>query len=479
MVLFGFFWLFGEAQGGARGFFSVFCCPRFTTVYFRSRTHLKPHTLKAAPRLPIPPFSLSVIGPPSALFSTASLSSPPRCDTTKGTRLLRWLNTTAKMMMTSLTVTACSAVQRQNNNYLWGSTSRTGAVTVAAPTPTPRSRSSSAPTSVVAAPGARAPRHACTAIKQNEARPPAPKHFLHVTDYEQDKVMALIDRALEVKALLATGDRSYQPFKGKTMVMIFAKSSLRTRVSFETGFNLLGGHSIFLGPNDISLGDREETRDIARVLSRYNDLIMARTFAHIDVVDLAKYGSVPVINGLTDYNHPCQIMADVLTVVETFGDIKGRKIVYVGDGNNIVHSWLEFACVCPIYMVVACPKGFEPNADLVAKAKAAGLSTIEVRHDPMGAVVGADVIYGDVWASMNKGQKEQGDNRYKRFQGFQIDGDLFAAAGPQCKFMHCLPAERGLECTDEVMEADFSLVFQQAENRMHAQNAIMLDLLGC
>ena len=261
--------------------------------------------------------------------------------------------------------------------------------------------------------------------------------------------------------------------------MIFTKPSLRTRVSFETGFHLLGGHAIYLGPDDIGLGGREETRDIARVLSRFNDIIMARTFAHQDVLDLAEYGSVPVVNGLTDFNHPCQIMADALTIKEVFGEVRGKKVVYVGDGNNIVHSWLEFAAVYPIHFVCCCPEGYEPDAELVARSQATGVSTIEVTHDPKESVKGADVIYGDVWASMNAGQKEEGESRYAAFEGFQINSELMAAAGPQCKFMHCLPAERGLECTDEVMEADYSLVFQEAENRMHAQNAVMLDLLGC
>ena len=188
--------------------------------------------------------------------------------------------------------------------------------------------------------------------------------------------------------------------------MIFTKPSLRTRVSFETGFHLLGRHAIYLGPEDIGLGGREDTKDIARVLSRYNDIIMARTFAHQDVLDLAVYGSVPVVNGLTDFNHPCQIMADALTIKEAFGSVKGKKIVYVGDGNNIVHSLLELAAVYPIHFVCCCPEGYEPDTKLLNRARACGISTVEVRSDPKDAVEGADVIYGDVWASMNAGQKE-------------------------------------------------------------------------
>ena len=184
--------------------------------------------------------------------------------------------------------------------------------------------------------------------------PPAPS-FIAIDDLDEAKVQALLDRASEIKAKLSSGDRSFRPFEGKTLCMIFTKPSLRTRVSFETGFHLLGGHAIYLGPDDIGLGGREETRDIARVLSRFNDIIMARTYAHQDVIDLAEYGSVPVVNGLTDFNHPCQIMADALTIKEAFGEVKGRKIVYVGDGNNIVHSWLELAAVFPIHFVCCCP----------------------------------------------------------------------------------------------------------------------------
>ena len=312
-------------------------------------------------------------------------------------------------------------------------------------------------------------------VENNKSRLPS---FLHISDYEESQIDLILERATEVKGFLRAGDRSFRPFKGRTLCMIFTKPSLRTRVSFETGFHLLGGHAIYLGPDDIGLGGREETRDIARVLSRYNDIIMARTFAHQEVLDLAEYGTVPVVNGLTDFNHPCQIMADALTIKEAFGSVKGKKIVYVGDGNNIVHSWLELAAVYPIHFICCCPAGYEPDKDLLLRAQSAGFSSVEVRNDPLNAVRGADVIYGDVWASMNAGQKEEGESRYKAFEGFQINSKLMAAAGPQCRFMHCLPAERGLECTDEVMEASYSLVFEEAENRMHAQNAIMLELLG-
>ncbi|KAH8953130.1 hypothetical protein BDL97_08G007400 [Sphagnum fallax] len=303
-----------------------------------------------------------------------------------------------------------------------------------------------------------------------------PKHFLHIDDFDKKAVLQMLERAAEVKAVLKSGNRNYQPLQGMSMAMIFTKPSMRTRVSFETGFYKLGGHAIYLGPDDIQLGKREETRDIARVLSGYNDVIMARLFAHKDLLDLAHYAKVPVINGLTDYNHPCQIMADALTIIEHIGHIEGIKVVYMGDGNNVVHSWLRLASVLPIHFVCACPRGFEPDTATVERARNAGVSRIEISNNPLEAVRGANVVYADVWASM--GQKEEAAIRAQRFKGFQVDEAMMEAAGPQAYFMHCLPAERGVEVTDAVIEAPNSIVFQQAENRMHAQNAILLHVLG-
>nr|XP_016501158.1 PREDICTED: ornithine carbamoyltransferase, chloroplastic-like [Nicotiana tabacum] len=302
------------------------------------------------------------------------------------------------------------------------------------------------------------------------------KDFLHISDFNKLTILNILDRAKEVKALIKSGDRTYLPFKGKTMAMIFAKPSMRTRVSFESGFYLLGGHAIYLGPNDIQMGKREETRDIARVLSRYNDIIMARVFAHQDILDLAKYATVPVINGLTDYNHPCQIMADALTIIEHVGQLEGIKVVYIGDGNNIVHSWLLLASVIPFHFVCACPKGFEPDEETAKRAQQAGVSKIEITNDPKEAVRGADVVYSDVWASM--GQKEEAAQRHQVFHGFQVNEEIMKLAGRNAYVMHCLPAERGVEVTDGVIEAPNSIVFPQAENRMHAQNAIMLHVMG-
>ena len=305
---------------------------------------------------------------------------------------------------------------------------------------------------------------------------PCEKHFLHLDDFTREEIMELVERASSEKKRLQSGDRSFQPFKGKTMAMIFAKQSLRTRVSFETGFKLLGGSAIYLGPDDISIGKREATKDIARVISRYNDIVMARLYEHSQIEELAAYSSVPVVNGLTDYNHPCQILADALTIYECLGRLEGVKVVYVGDGNNIVHSWLNLAAVVPFHFVCVCPEEYTPDEKTLQKARDAGLSTIEISHDPVEGVKGADVIYSDVWASM--GQKDEAEQRKRDFQGYQVNGKMMART-PNAIFMHCLPAERGLECDDEVMEADYSVVFQQAENRMHAQNAVMLKMLNC
>lgn len=303
-----------------------------------------------------------------------------------------------------------------------------------------------------------------------------PTHFLHIDDFDSATIRHILKRAEEVKKIIKGGDISYQPFKGLSMSMIFTKPSMRTRVSFETGFTRLGGHALYLGPDTIQLGKREETRDISRVLSGYNDIVMARLFAHQDILDLAKYSSIPVINGLTDYNHPCQIMADALTIIENLGRLDGVKVVYVGDGNNIVHSWLRLAAVIPFHFVCCCPKGFEPDAKTVEDVRRIGISKVEISHSPEEAVRGADVVYADVWASM--GQKEEAEERFRIFQGFQIDQKMMEQAGKQAYFMHCLPAERGVEVTNEVIEAPNSIVFAQAENRMHAQNAIMLHCLG-
>ena len=256
--------------------------------------------------------------------------------------------------------------------------------------------------------------------------------------------------------------------------MIFAKPSARTRVSFETGFEWLGGHALFLGPSDIEIGKREAIKDISRLFSRYNDLIMARLFDHKHILELAEYADVPVINGLTDYNHPCQIMADIMTVWEHRGALDNLKITYMGDGNNIVHSWLQLASKFPMHFVCCCPSGYEPDAETVKMVENSGISSYELSHEPKSAVKNADVVYTDVWASM--GQKKETEEREKIFADYQVNQALMESTGKDTFFMHCLPAERDREVTDGVMEADYSIVFDEAENRMHTQNAIMVYL---
>ena len=300
------------------------------------------------------------------------------------------------------------------------------------------------------------------------------KDFIHISDLTSDEIFEILDKSTWIKSQFKQ-NANYKPFNGKTMAMIFAKPSARTRVSFETGFYRLGGHALYLGPKDIGIGKRESTADIARVLSRFNDIIMARLFDHKDIIDLAEHASVPVINGLTDFNHPCQIMADIFTILEHKKNLDNLKVSYVGDGNNIVHSWLMLAQKIPFHFSVACPEGFEPDKDLMQKVKDVGISSVEVVNDPYVSVKDADVVYTDVWASM--GQKEEAEERRKLFSKFQINDKLMNSTGKKTFFMHCLPAERGIEVTDSVCDAPYSIIFDQAENRMHAQNAIMLKLM--
>ena len=300
------------------------------------------------------------------------------------------------------------------------------------------------------------------------------KDFIHVTDFDQKEIYEFLDFAIDLKKRVNNND--YKPFSGKSLAMIFAKPSARTRVSFETGFYRLGGHALYLGPNDIGIGKREAVKDIARVLSRYNDIIMARLFDHKHIIELAQNSSVPVINGLTDYNHPCQIMADILTVYEHLKNIDNIKIVYVGDGNNIVHSWLRLASIIPLHFTCLCPEGYEPDQETVKLAKQSSISTIEITHDTINGVNGADVVYTDVWASM--GQKDEAESRSKIFNNFQVNSKMMESTNKDTLFMHCLPAERKREVTDEVMECSNSIVFDQAENRMHAQNALMVKILN-
>ena len=299
------------------------------------------------------------------------------------------------------------------------------------------------------------------------------KHFLHISDYSDTEIWEILNLAKDLKEKFHQR-ADFKHFKNKSLAMIFAKPSARTRVSFETGFEWMGGHALFLGPNDIGIGKREAIKDISRLFSRYNDVIMARLFDHEHVIELAEYSTIPVINGLTDYNHPCQIMTDIFTVWEHMGKVEKPKIVYMGDGNNIVHSWLHLAMRIPMDFVCCCPEDYTPDSSTVQKAIDAKISNITISHGPEEAIQNADVVYTDVWASM--GQKEEALEREKIFSSFQVNEELIKNSGQKTLFMHCLPAERDREVTDGVMEADYSIVFDQAENRMHVQNAIMVYL---
>jgi len=300
-------------------------------------------------------------------------------------------------------------------------------------------------------------------------------NFLHISDYSSDHLLEIMKLAKELK-IKFRNQEDYKIFHNRSLAMIFAKPSARTRISFETGFEWLGGHALFLGPNDIGIGKREAIKDIGRLLSRYNDLIMARLFDHNHIIELADSASIPVINGLTDYNHPCQIMSDFFTIWEARGSLDNLKVSYIGDGNNIVNSWLQLAQKFPIDFVCACPTGYEPDSITLDKSLKAGLSNITITNNPRDSIQNSDVIYTDVWASM--GQKDEAEAREKVFKPFQINKSLMSEAGNKALFMHCLPAERGKEVTDEVMEAGYSIVFDQAENRLHIQNAIMVSLFN-
>jgi ornithine carbamoyltransferase len=301
------------------------------------------------------------------------------------------------------------------------------------------------------------------------------KDFIHLDDFTADELAGFMDLAHGLKRRFRARE-AYTPFRGHTLAMIFAKPSARTRISFETGFFRLGGHAIYLGPADIDLGKREPVKDVARVVSRYNDMIMARLFDHEHILEMARCADVPVVNGLTDYNHPCQILADIFTVREKRGHLDDLKVAYVGDGNNIVNSWLRLAMRLPMHFVCACPESYSPDSSTVELSRAAGVSRIEVTTAPREAVRGADVVYTDVWASM--GKKHELEERKRHFAGYAVDEGLMALAGPRALFMHCLPAQRGLEVSDAVMESPASIVFEEAENRMHVQNAVMLTLAG-
>ncbi len=301
------------------------------------------------------------------------------------------------------------------------------------------------------------------------------RDFLGVQDYDAQTLLRLVETALHMKN---NKDKYRDSLKDVRLGMIFQKSSTRTRVSFEIGIQELGGTALFLSPRDTQLGRGEPISDTAQVLSRYLDILMIRTFAHSEIEELARYASIPVINGLTDLLHPCQAMADMLTILETKGQLAGEKLAYIGDGNNMAHSLGLLCTRLGISFSIASPKGYMMDRDIVkqiqANAAATGVS-FEEYHDPKQAVSGADWVYTDVWTSM--GQEEESQKRLKAFQGYEVNEELCQGAKADFHFLHCLPAHRGEEVSAAIIDGPHSLVFDQAENRLHAQKAIMHYLL--
>lgn len=303
------------------------------------------------------------------------------------------------------------------------------------------------------------------------------KDFLAIADYSSDELQQMLDRAVAIKAAWMK-DGNSDVLKGKSLAMIFQKPSLRTRVSFERGMQQLGGDALYLSPAEIGLGKRESIADVARVLSGYVDGIMARVFEHEHVLQLAEWSSVPVINGLSDYNHPCQAMADALTIQEEFGSLKGRKVVFIGDGNNVAISLMYVCGKLGANFVFSGPDGYLLDVEDIEKARkiAEGTgSTVTVEQDPVLAVAGADVVYTDTWTSM--GQEEEAKHREEVFPPYQVNDALLAHAAAHVIVLHCLPAHRGQEITDEVADGSHSRLFPQAHNRMHSQKAILEYLL--
>ena len=294
----------------------------------------------------------------------------------------------------------------------------------------------------------------------------------------KDDLVGLLELAASIKNRTKAGE-PYEPLRGKSLAMIFEKASTRTRVSFEVGMTQLGGHALFLSPSDLQLGRGETIADTARVLSRYVDGIMYRAFRRENVLELARNASVPVINGLDDKEHPCQVIADLFTILEHRRSFKGAKLAYVGDGNNVCNSLLIGAAIVGMDVTAACPSGYEPDAELLATARRIGKqsgSKIHVVADPVAAVQRADVVYTDVWVSM--GQEKEKELREKVFRPYQVNSTLLDHAKKDAVVMHCLPAHRGLEITDDVMDGPQSIVLDQAENRLHAQKAILSRLLA-
>ena len=305
----------------------------------------------------------------------------------------------------------------------------------------------------------------------------AQKHFLSLADWSREEIELLFELAAAIKA---NPENYTEALAGQSLAMIFQKASTRTRVSFEVGMHQLGGQALFLSSNDIQLHRGETIADTARVLSRMVHGMMGRVFAHQDLLDLAGHGSIPVINGLSDLLHPCQALADYFTLREQRGELGGLKMAYVGDGNNVAHELMYGAARLGMRFSIGCPTGYEPNPavlhNAIRIAQSCGGPLPEVTTDPVEAVTGADAVYTDVWTSM--GQEAESQNRLAAFQGFQVTPRLMAAAGPKAVFMHCLPAHRGEEVAAEVIDGPQSVVFDEAENRLHVQKAVLVTLMG-
>ena len=302
------------------------------------------------------------------------------------------------------------------------------------------------------------------------------RDLISLTDLSPDEILQLLDVALDLKSKKG---QLRDVLKGKSVGLIFQKPSNRTRVSFEVGIHQLGGNCVYLGPKEINLGKRETPSDVANTLSRYLDAIVARTFLNSDVIDLANHATIPIINGLSDLYHPCQALADLLSVKENFQDLKGMTLTYVGDGNNVCHSLMLGCAKVGMHMHIASPKGYAPKEKVLSQAKEFAQSsgaTIKLFTSPREAIHNTHVVYTDVWVSM--GQEEESQERIDLFKEFQINNDLTALADKDYIFMHCLPAHRGQEVTAEVIDGPHSIIFDQAENRMHIQKAILMFLLG-
>ncbi len=297
------------------------------------------------------------------------------------------------------------------------------------------------------------------------------RDLLQIPDFSAGEIEKLFALAESMRS----GKYNRKPLAGKSLAMIFMKSSTRTRVSFEVGAWQLGGHALFLSPRDVQLGRGEPIADTARVLSRYVDGIMIRTFAHSEVEELARYADVPIINGLTDLVHPCQVLADLLTVRQHLGDHKGKRFAWIGDGNNMANSWINAAYVLGFELTLACPEGYNPDPGILERAQSSG-AKVRVVRDPMEAAKGAHVVSTDVWASM--GQEEEQAIREKAFREYKVDGKLMKAANRDAIFLRCLPAHRGEELAAEVIDGPQSRVWDEAENRLHIQKAIMAVLMG-